>query len=93
VTSRIGVTDHAVIRWLERVQGIDPEAIREQIRAVCAEAIEAGAVSLNKPEGTYIIQSDSRCAVTILAPGMLDERSKRWKMRPRYRPSEGARAE
>lgn len=35
---RFRVTDHAVIRYLERVQGIDVEAIRREISEVVAVA-------------------------------------------------------
>lgn len=33
--SRVRVTDHAILRWLERVEGVDVDAIRHRIaRAV-----------------------------------------------------------
>lgn len=36
--SRIGVTDHAVLRYMERVMGVDVERLRREIgrRADCA---------------------------------------------------------
>lgn len=37
------VTDHAVIRYLERVKGMDVEALRAKIGHNAAAAIEAGA--------------------------------------------------
>lgn len=37
------VTDHAVLRWLERVQRVDIEAIRQHIWETCAPAVKAGA--------------------------------------------------
>jgi hypothetical protein len=37
------VTDHAVLRYLERVCGVDIEAIRGRIHAECWEALRAGA--------------------------------------------------
>lgn len=37
------VTDHAVIRYLERVKGIDIDAVRAEISAKCATGLEHGA--------------------------------------------------
>ena len=37
------VTDHAVIRYLELVEGVDIEAIRREIGRVADRGIEAGA--------------------------------------------------
>lgn len=39
----IGVTDHALIRWLERVHGIDMEFFRRACAAECQHIIDAGA--------------------------------------------------
>lgn len=44
------VSDHAVLRYLERVQGFDIEAVRTHIGIVCRSACRAGAASL-KTEG------------------------------------------
>jgi hypothetical protein len=40
------VTDHAVLRFLERVQGINIEAARQLIAKRCATAIAVGTTSL-----------------------------------------------
>lgn len=37
------VTDHAVIRYLERVQGVDIEALRREIGRVADRGVEVGA--------------------------------------------------
>ncbi|WP_170431913.1 hypothetical protein [Ruegeria arenilitoris] len=37
------VTDHAVLRWLERVAMVDIEAVRRQIHAETREALNSGA--------------------------------------------------
>lgn len=37
--SRVRVSDHAVLRWLERVEGVNVEAIRQRI----ASAVQGGA--------------------------------------------------
>lgn len=41
----ITVSDHAVLRWLERVQGLDIEAARKRIRREVALAVKLGASS------------------------------------------------
>lgn len=38
------VTDHAVLRFLERVRGVDVQAVRREIQDVCASAVGTGAV-------------------------------------------------
>lgn len=40
------VTDHCVLRYLERAKGVDVEAIRSHIESLCAPAHQAGAVSI-----------------------------------------------
>ncbi|MFN3523923.1 MAG: hypothetical protein ACK4YQ_16880 [Phenylobacterium sp.] len=45
--SDVGVTDHALVRWLERVHGVDLERYREEIRA----ALVAGGFDLPQPAG------------------------------------------
>lgn len=37
------ITDHAVIRYLERVQGVDIRAVRLEIAALVANGLEKGA--------------------------------------------------
>ena len=41
------VTDHALLRYLERVCGMDVEAIRGRIYAECEQALRAGAARRN----------------------------------------------
>jgi hypothetical protein len=51
--SDVGVTDHALVRWLERVHGVDLERYRAEIRA----ALVAGGFDLPAPgsdAGVYI---------------------------------------
>jgi hypothetical protein len=37
------VSDHALIRWLERVHGIDMEFFRSQCASNCADLVASGA--------------------------------------------------
>lgn len=39
----VPVTDHAVLRWLERACGIDVETVREVISGCCDRGVEAKA--------------------------------------------------
>ena len=41
------VTDHAVLRWLERHSFVDIEAVREQIFRETREALKSGASKLS----------------------------------------------
>ena len=42
----IQVTDHCVIRYLERAMGLNIEIVREHILAICSGAAAYGAVSV-----------------------------------------------
>lgn len=37
------VTDHALVRYLERAKGFDMEAVRDHIASLCAQPMAAGA--------------------------------------------------
>ena len=39
----VTVTDHALVRWLERVEGLDIEKARAQIALLAEPAVSAGA--------------------------------------------------
>jgi hypothetical protein len=59
------VTDHAVIRYLERVRGLDVEAIRAEIAAECSAAVAVGATRLRRGDLDYRIRGKS--ITTIVA--------------------------
>ena len=40
------ITDHAVVRYLERVKGIDVEAARAEIAAIVSRGVQLGAQSV-----------------------------------------------
>jgi hypothetical protein len=59
----VTVTDHALLRWLERVQGIDIEAVRAEI-AARAERCVAAAESIGTRPAQYVVLSgDARLIV------------------------------
>ncbi|WP_333822840.1 hypothetical protein [Pinisolibacter sp.] len=51
----IPVTDHAVLRWLERVEGFDVEALRAEIGRAGAVGVEHGAGVVVVPGGKLIV--------------------------------------
>lgn len=57
------VSDHAVLRYMERVQGFDIEAVRTHIGTICRSACRAGASSL-KTEGVEFQFSNGK-VVTV----------------------------
>jgi hypothetical protein len=60
------VTDHAVLRYLERVKGFDVEAVRTHIALVCTPGHAAGANCI-KAEGVKFEITNN--AVVTCAPG------------------------
>ena len=50
------VTDHAVIRYLERVQGVDIEALRRQIGRVADKGLAVGAGGVISGGMIYVIE-------------------------------------
>lgn len=49
------ITDHALIRWLERVQGIDLTVFRDEIAAITRRGVAAGACSVTKDHFRYCL--------------------------------------
>lgn len=52
------VSDHAVIRWLERAHGVDIDFFRTAIGARCGPAIQAGASALILPDGQFTFRGN-----------------------------------
>ncbi|MDQ0454694.1 hypothetical protein [Rhizobium paknamense] len=50
------VTDHAVLRFLERRHGIDVEAIRAEIRDLCTTGVRFGAAKVIADGMKFVIQ-------------------------------------
>lgn len=68
-TSR--VTDHALVRWLERVEGMPMERLREAIltRPAVLQALALGATSLKLHDVGARLIIDQRRVVTVLPLG------------------------
>lgn len=62
------VTDHVVLRYLERVQGLDVESIRKRIADACAPAVAAGASSA-RLDGFFFKFGGGDTVITVLPAG------------------------
>lgn len=58
------VTDHAVLRYLERAHGVDVAAIRAHIAGLVATGVERGALAV-KAENVRFLLIDGR-VITVL---------------------------
>jgi hypothetical protein len=76
------VTDHAVLRYLERVKGIDIEAVRLEVGHVVDRAVEMGAGAAIVDGVRYVL--NERTIVTVTPVKMVplrDGRKRRVKAR------------
>jgi hypothetical protein len=53
------VTDHALVRWMERVHGIDFTSFRNEIATTCDDAFKVGASKVMVDGFTYVIDGNS----------------------------------
>lgn len=60
----IGVSDHAVLRYLERVHGLDVALVRDHLRGLATNAAELGAVAV-KIEGVHLVLRKTRNAPAV----------------------------
>lgn len=62
------VSDHAVIRYLERIVGVDVEAIRADIRLLASESVQFKNCDgfWNKEFGAVFMLNEENAVVTIL---------------------------
>lgn len=61
--SRVHVSDHALLRWLERVEGVDVEALRRRIAKAVRRGAEEGAEGVRFEGVTFKVQYNPRGAV------------------------------
>lgn len=65
------ISDHALLRWLERYLELDVEALRQTILTPeRAEAIRAGASAIKCPEGMVLIVAPNGTVTTVLTKKM-----------------------
>lgn len=80
MTRRVRVCDHALVRFLERVGGLDTEGLRKDLEGSLNRAVTAaGVIGVREPivvaDGVkYVIVKG--IVVTVLDPAMAPKRSK-----------------
>lgn len=62
--SLASVTDHALLRWLERVHGIDIDFFRQQLLDETRDYIATGAATVRKDGVVYIFKNGK--LITVL---------------------------
>lgn len=84
MTAALTVTDHALVRFLERVMGLDVEAVRAKIAATpgLAQAAAMGARQISIDGFTYSIVD--RNTVATIQPGRSPVTAKRGGMANRH---------
>ncbi|MFN3319959.1 MAG: hypothetical protein ACK43M_14515 [Allorhizobium sp.] len=55
----VEVTDHAVLRYLERAQGINVEGLRAQIRQIVLKGAEHGASAVHYEGMRFVLRNNS----------------------------------
>lgn len=63
--TRLFVTDHAIVRYLERVLHLDVEKIREDIRAVAQKSRPVAVPVYRKGDGIAMMSPDNKCVSII----------------------------
>lgn len=63
---KLHVTDHAILRWIECVYGIDLGKIRDEITAAVLPAAKMGATQLSRDGYTIAMRRNSPSEVTVV---------------------------
>jgi hypothetical protein len=73
---RVVVTDHAIVRYLQRVEGLDITRVRDKIVEMTRRAIRRDKMFMDDPEtGLVIVRKEGSDSVaTILEPGSVSSR-------------------
>lgn len=71
--AQVHVSDHAVLRWLEREHGIDVEAVRQHLADQSTDAAALGAVALQIGKVRLVLVDAGICAtgVSVVIPTVL----------------------
>jgi hypothetical protein len=67
MTRRPIVTDHAVLRYLERAHGLDVEFFRSHIATLTAAGVQHGATGVKVEGVNFVLQDET--VVTVLEKG------------------------
>lgn len=85
------VTDHCIVRYLERSRGLDIESIRRHIQELCAAPAAAGALCVHAEGVKFEIDHGSVVTCTPRNGGV--NKTKRGKILERARERQRARQE
>ncbi|GIT85428.1 hypothetical protein [Roseobacter sp. OBYS 0001] len=80
-TPRDIVSDHAVLRYLERVYGVDIDGVRARITEITAEGRENGACGIKADGVSYKISKSGRVVTVHGVSAPLSNRARRWQRR------------
>jgi hypothetical protein len=62
--------DHAIIRFMERVEGVDIEAVKARLRAYTEQCSKTGVRGIMMhPDGNQVVTNRAGLIVTVLPPG------------------------
>lgn len=75
------VTDHAVLRYLERVYGVDVKGIRKRIALSTEVARKAGASAAISDGVKYALSPNGRVTTVTGITKPMTNRGERWKAR------------
>lgn len=65
----IGVSDHALVRYLERVAGVSLEIVRAEIADLVRDALDVGATRVTIAGCVYELDPRTRAVITVLPKG------------------------
>ena len=75
------VTDHAIVRYLERVYGVDVNSLRKRIADITKDGREAGASAIISDGVRYTLDAKGK-VVSVTGHGEeMPKRGKRWQRR------------
>ena len=63
--SKVNVTDHALVRWLERIEGLDIDYIREDIAEKVSDAIDRGYEQCVKGDAVFVLDTATKTVITV----------------------------
>jgi len=63
----IHVTDHAILRFLERAHGLDVELVRRHLAGKAVNAVRLGAIAVTVENVKLVVREAT--VVTVLQPG------------------------
>ena len=75
------VTDHALVRYLERVYGVDVIALKRRITSVTSEGRLQGASAVNSAGVHYVLSKNGRVTTVYGCNDKVSKRGERWKAR------------